>query len=293
MIKLVLSDMDETLKPAENKTISDRTNQAIKSLKAAGIAFGPATGRPVYDALPYLNSDATLVETGIFASGKVVFENGKLILAKEFSYAIMKNIFDVIDPMEDCLLTYFDDGPLQPPLDTSYKSSWKIVNTTQEIVDYLDKSFDTFVPGLGPKTLQKDTRYFAAGLLVPLNKARAEEIKETVLKAVPEINLVSPYTGWYDVNFRNWNKAQGFETLLKAMGLKPDEVVFCGDSGNDLDLLKLAPHSCCMENGTNEAKAAAKYLLPSVKEEGVAQLLEALTAARGDFESPEVQSVLK
>ena len=67
----------------------------------------------------------------------------------------------------------------------------------------------------------------------------------------------------------------------------------CGDSENDLDLLKIAHHSCCMVNGTDEAKAVSKYLLPSVYEEGVAQLLEALTEAQGDFDSEVVQSVLK
>jgi HAD-superfamily hydrolase, subfamily IIB len=48
-----------------------------------------------------------------------------------------------------------------------------------------------------------------------------------------------------------------------------------------------------MENGTDEAKAVSKYLLPSVYEEGVAQLLEALTEAQGDFDSDVVQAVLK
>ena len=44
MIKLVLSDMDQTLKPADTPAISERTHQAINNLKAAGIAFGLSTG---------------------------------------------------------------------------------------------------------------------------------------------------------------------------------------------------------------------------------------------------------
>ena len=68
----------------------------------------------------------------------------------------------------------------------------------------------------------------------------------------------------------------------------------CGDSENDLDLLKIAHHSCCMENGTDEAKDCLEVsVLPSVYEEGVAQLLEALTEAQGDFDSDVVQAVLK
>ena len=134
---------------------------------------------------------------------------------------------------------------------------------------------------------------YAGGLLLPQDEKRAQEIYEAVTSAVPEVELVSPYIGWFDINYRGWNKAQGFEKLIETIGLKPEEVIVCGDSENDLDLLKIAHHSCCMENGTDEAKAVSKYLLPSVYEEGVAQLLEALTEAQGDFDSEVVQAVLK
>ena len=161
------------------------------------------------------------------------------------------------------------------------------------MVDYLAASFNTFVPGLGPQSVPKDVPMYAGGLLFPQDEKRQQEVYEAVTSAVPEVELVSPYSGWFDINYRGWNKAQGFETLIEAIGLKPEEVIVCGDSENDLDLLKLAPHSCCMENGTDEAKAVSKYLLPSVYEEGVSQLLEALTEAQGDFDSEVVQAVLK
>ena len=116
MIKLVLSDMDQTLKPAENPAISERTHQAIKNLKAAGIAFGLSTGRPVYDALSYLKSDVSLTDTGLFASGKLLYFNGRLIFKKQFTYEIMEKIFEVISPMQNCLLTYYEEGPQGHPL---------------------------------------------------------------------------------------------------------------------------------------------------------------------------------
>ena len=285
MIKLVLSDMDQTLKPADTPAISERTHQAINNLKAAGIAFGLSTGRPVYDALSYLKSDVSLTDTGVFSSGK--------IFTKKFTYEMMEKIYEVISPMDDCLLTYYQEGPLEQPLDTSFTSCWKIVDTTQEVVDHLAASFNTFVPGLGPQSVPKDIPMYAGGLLLPQDEKRAQEIYEAVTSAVPEVELVSPYIGWFDINYRGWNKAQGFEKLIETIGLKPEEVIVCGDSENDLDLLKIAHHSCCMENGTDDAKAVSKYLLPSVYEEGVAQLLEALTEAQGDFDSEVVQAVLK
>ena len=60
MIKLVLSDMDETLKRANEPLVPKRTLKAITALKEAGIDFGPATGRSAYDALPFYGFDARL-----------------------------------------------------------------------------------------------------------------------------------------------------------------------------------------------------------------------------------------
>ena len=45
MIKLALSDMDNTLVPLGARGISKRTNEAIHAVLDAGVLFGPATGR--------------------------------------------------------------------------------------------------------------------------------------------------------------------------------------------------------------------------------------------------------
>ena len=117
---------------------------------------------------------------------------------------------------------------------------------------------------------------------------------DDVLTQIPEIDLVSPYTGWYDVNPKGFSKADGFKILLEYLNLAPDEVVFCGDSGNDLTLLELSPHSFCVGNGSDEAKAAATYTLNgTVDEEIVARLMEALVADGGDISSPHVQALIE
>ncbi len=59
------------------------------------------------------------------------------------------------------------------------------------------------------------------------------------------------YIGWFDINYRGWNKAEGLK-LIETIGLKPEEVV-CSDSENDLDLLKIAHHSCHSSNSRSAA----------------------------------------
>ena len=50
----------------------------------------------------------------------------------------------------------------------------------------------------------------------------------------------------------------------------------CGDSDNDLSMLRLAGTSVVTANGQEEAKALATYLAPSCDEDGVARAIEEL-----------------
>ena len=49
-------------------------------------------------------------------------------------------------------------------------------------------------------------------------KSARKKSMRLVTSAVPEVELVSPYIGWFDINYRGWNKAQGFEKLIETIG---------------------------------------------------------------------------
>ncbi|MFC2607575.1 MAG: HAD-IIB family hydrolase, partial [Selenomonas sp.] len=72
------------------------------------------------------------------------------------------------------------------------------------------------------------------------------------------------------------SKATGIEAILRATGIRADEVMACGDSDNDLSMLRLAGTSVVTANGQEEAKALATYLAPSCDEDGVARAIEEL-----------------
>ena len=294
MIKLVLSDMDETLKRANEPLVPKRTLKAITALKEAGIDFGPATGRSAYDALPFYGFDARYLQTAICGSGKVVYGKGALVAKRVLSAKTLERILQVIARYKDTYLAYFDEGPAEPPLDVSIRPAWMIFGVTQAQVDYINAHYDSFTAAQGPNTVPHDKDFISVGILAPQDQLAREAMFDDVLTQIPEIDLVSPYTGWYDVNPKGFSKADGFKILLEYLNLAPNEVVFCGDSGNDLTLLELSPHSFCVSNGSDEAKALATYTLNgTVDEEIVARLMEALVADGGDISGPHVQALIE
>ena len=48
----------------------------------------------------------------------------------------------------------------------------------------------------------------------------------------------------------------------------------CGDSSNDLEMIRMAGVGVAMENGTNEVKNAADYITESNEEDGAAKAIE-------------------
>ena len=81
---------------------------------------------------------------------------------------------------------------------------------------------------------------------------------------------------YYDIVRGGIDKGVGLADLCEKMGLTLADAVAAGDSANDIGMLKAAGLSCCMANGTPEAKAAAKRVIGDVREDGLAALIEEL-----------------
>mgnify|MGYP000212884956 CR=1 FL=1 len=64
--------------------------------------------------------------------------------------------------------------------------------------------------------------------------------------------------------------------LCARLDLPLEETVAAGDSANDLSMLRTAGLGVCMDNGTEDAKAAADRVIGDVREDGLAALIEEL-----------------
>ena len=69
------------------------------------------------------------------------------------------------------------------------------------------------------------------------------------------------------------SKATALAALCGQLDYDPAQVMCFGDSGNDVDMLRYCGWSYAMENGTDAAKAAARFLAPSNDREGVARVV--------------------
>lgn len=276
MIRLVLADMDETLKPSSSDAVSSRTVAAVEGLRAAGIEFGPASGRPRFDLVRFFHGDASCVSTGIISGGKRVYLDDRLVLDRPMSHETLVRLCAIVADEPETVMSLYDEeghSASNPP-------EWLVVPTTDEELHDIQTGYTGLRADIAAMEVPERT-FHVVGLMNGESPDRFAAMRTRVEAACPDIELVSPIPGWCDVNPRGWSKASGFEFLIGQIGISPEEVVFIGDSENDLTMMNLVPNSVCVANGTDSALAAARYHIPSAEEDGPAQLMEALSVTGG------------
>ena len=110
MIKLVLSDMDNTLVPFGNRRVSDFTRKAIHTLlEETDIAFGPCTGRDYVELMRLFSLDEACMQTGVMSTGKRVLYRGKTISLSIFDHKTLQGVADALADEKNMFLVCYPE----------------------------------------------------------------------------------------------------------------------------------------------------------------------------------------
>lgn len=278
MIKLVLSDMDGTLVPFGNKAISTRTAAAIHKLLDAGIAFGPASGRLIFDIKSYLRYDTELYQTGVFANGKMVRYQGETIYSHPMDRDAMNRLIDALRTTTDCI------AYICTP-DEQDNSVFSAVGTTREKIERVIGG-TLHATGLELIDELPDGPIYALGVMAAPTFGTAEQAVKKLQAMVPDFDYASPAPHSFDVLPKGVSKVNGTHVLLDRMGLSLDEVVFFGDADNDMTMLEYLTQTFVVSNGSEAARRRARWHIGSANDDAPARLIEELAAAGGKL--PEI-----
>jgi Cof subfamily protein (haloacid dehalogenase superfamily) len=81
---------------------------------------------------------------------------------------------------------------------------------------------------------------------------------------------------WVEVNHLEARKDVALSALASRLGVTPDEIVYFGDSLNDLVVFRALHHCVAVDNARSEVKALAWRTAPSNNDDGVAHVLAEL-----------------
>ena len=101
MIKLVLTDMDDTLIPAGHDGASDYAIEGIHAMQAAGLHFGPVSGRQPSAMGWMFRNCVECFSTGAFCNGQVMFVDGQAVASRATDNAALMRLADYLEQETD------------------------------------------------------------------------------------------------------------------------------------------------------------------------------------------------
>lgn len=239
MIKLIASDLDNTLLQNGSQALTPRAVPLILRLAEKGILFVAASGRQYPNLLRLFgkaaDSMAFICENGSFATyhGSVIAKTSmepsstrlliKDILAKEGCEVLISGErVSYVLPKTTQFLSHMQD---------TVKNDVRVIHSLDEISEEIIK-----VSAYEKEGIAKHAPYFL------------ERFRPTAKCTVSDHH-------WIDFVHPNVNKGTALASLLAHLGIRTDEAAAFGDNYNDLEMLSLVGSGFVMENAAPEIKA--------------------------------------
>lgn len=272
-IKLIGLDLDGTVFDDE-KRISKPTMEAIKKAINQGTIVVPATGRPII-GLPKEFLALEGIEYALTANGAAIYQlNPKECIYHDcFDEQLGADIISMLNNY-DVMADAFIDGMGYVEKDKQDKNmDYAMPEVIRKYILATRKPVPNLVDFIinHKRPVEKLTVNF---------KTREDGSlcwKEEILKELSEfsqITVVSGVSTNLEITKKTATKGNGLLALGKQLGIHKEQIMACGDSGNDKEMLEKVGFGVAMENATEDVKKVADYITKSNQEDGVAYAIE-------------------
>ena len=263
-------DLDNTLLDSE-KQISKHTEEVLKEAIRRGVYIVPATGR-IFKAIPEFLRDIPGVRYAVCCNGATVYDQkeDKIIYTNHLPKETVFSLFDILEKYH-CTRDIYQNG--QGYMERCYFDHLaeygvsdhvlKLVKDTRLPLDDLRKYIEEH-----PLGIEKINVFFDD-----------MEERETARQELIEKNIASVSSSLgnnIEINQIGCDKGDGLLHLAEQIGLSMDEVMACGDAGNDTMMIKAVGTGVVMENRQPDLKEIADFVTKTNNEDGVAYAIEKL-----------------
>lgn len=241
-IKLIISDLDKTLLPSRELSLSEELIKLIEELRLAGTNFAVASGRQ------YLNLQRLFYQV----KDSVFFmpENGSWIACRDNTLyrteiapkTAMTVIDDILsDSSKEVLVSGKYTYYLNP---RSEKFFYRMFNEVKASVTKVDDFSEIKEP------IVKISAYDERGIL-----GRGAE--EFIDRWSGKLRTVVSGGTWVD--FTSGDKGAAAEYLMQYLGVTKEETAVFGDDNNDIPMFKITENSWCIAEAEENVRKTANY----------------------------------
>lgn len=254
-VKLIAFDMDGTLLNDDHVTIPEKNLAALHAARNRGIKIVAATGR-TWCLIDIAVKPLGGVDYAVTSNGAAVLEpgSGRWLYTKPIPND--KSI-ELIALLKRWSLPFeiYCDG--QNFMENSCKVLMPETILSNLFTQYYDQ-FTTYVDSLEEALAGRPMEKVDIFYVPPEHR---EEISREIQAILPT-QLAHAVDTNMEVTAIDVTKGSALQRLCAELGISVDEVMAFGDGNNDVEMLQWAGLSFAMENGSEDAKAAAKHIAP-------------------------------
>ncbi len=268
-IRLIGVDLDGTLLDTD-KSISNRTYSALQKAKEQGVIVVPATGRP-YEGIPANIRACELLEYIISSNGA----NIRRLPSNEHMRQAC------LTPNESVAIAHLLEEARLP-----YEVIWNGVGYAQQwVYEFMMKGRldNAFLPKYIRETRKQieDMRAFLndgqkqlEAFFVITREAEHQAKMKEITQQIADVDYVYPAPWATEITARKVNKGEALLHIADTLGIRQEEVMAIGDSGNDIELLRHVGFPVAMGNAEEHIKQMSHFVTSSNDDHGVALAIE-------------------
>ena len=246
-VKIIFFDIDGTLIDQQAETMTDKTIEALKQLHANGYKLCVASGRPTFalNELYDLPFDAFLTFNGsyCFTRDDVVYENA---ISNEDIQQLAKN-----------------GEAIDRPIAIATNEAMHANGWDEDLAEYFS---------FGGMALEKADDFDDVSkhdAIYQVMSGGREEEYDALLKDIKGAEITAWWDRAVDIIPKGGGKGKAVEKFLDYYQLDASQAMAFGDGNNDLPMFDAITHGIAMGNGSDDLKAVAEDVCPSVADDGI------------------------
>ncbi len=266
-IKLVALDLDGTTLDPDSK-ITPYTEKVLKAAMDQGVHILVATGR-AFEAVPEEVKNMEGIEYVVTSNGAATIRlaDRKIIYTNYIKSEAMDEVHEVL---ADCgfLVEIFIEG-------RAYVDSYWMEHLDDTGLSELTKEYvrQTRNPVDGLMELMMKNRGKIENINVCFGDPKDREAMKQKLFKLKGVTITSSVPHNLEIIAEKAGKGQAVRHMCQLLNLYEDQVMACGDSSNDEDMIHVAGIGVAMGNAKESLKAVADYVTESNAEDGVAKAI--------------------
>ena len=212
-IKLILTDIDDTVMPRGMTAVSERTVRAFRAARDAGITVGPSSGRGRAQIAPFFRNDEACFSTAITTNGLEIYAAGEKIAEHRLPTASLEQALSLVSASPRTGMLYFEGS--QPYL----------VVGDREVLGLT-------MPGYAARCIDADglpaTPVLKANIFLDADFDETAVFAAMLNERVDGLDFDVPLPGYLNIMPSGWNKGSAVLALCEHLGIGTDGIGFAG-----------------------------------------------------------------